>query len=608
MRAVLVACAWLAVASAAQAQPHDEASEPGPAGDGPTFRTGVSTVRVDVTVSDRSHQPVADLTAEDFEVREDGIPQRVESVQFIRLNGFPAARSDESLAIRSPEHAAQEAARDDVRLLVIFIDDYHLSHGAIADFQLRQLLRRFVLREMRPLDLFAVMGPLTPMTHLRLTRDRQAILEAISGTSGRLGGFVAPRSPMEENQFSLGDRDRVRVRAQVTFTALESLVVHLSGLREGRKSILFVSEGPPLITDRLPLWDRLEDVVTAANTGNVTIHTLDPRDLGTAPFTNGANEALSAETGGRRLAHSNDYTKALQAVMADASAYYLLGYTPSRAIDDGQFHEIDVRVRRKGVRVLARKGYWAPTASELHPQLATRTPPEITRVLTSLELSSRPQVVTDWIGVGPLHRGRSAVTVICAPPSDAIPADIGAVEIELIDARDAVLGAYRAEPLEDGMWRARFDAGRDARRVRIVVTDSAGARLDAWFRPFELPSDDTAVIGTPRVYRPKTAAAWRALRAGGEMVPAVDRRFRRTDRIVVRLPVGDAAQPAVTAEIVNRLGETLLQLPVQRSGPGMDPQVELPVASLAQSDYVLRLTATANGAATARLVPFVVVP
>jgi hypothetical protein len=92
------------------------------------------------------------------------------------------------------------------------------------------------------------------------------------------------------------------------------------------------------------------------------------------------------------------------------------------------------------------------------------------------------------------------------------------------------------------------------------------------------------------------------------MVPAVDRRFRRTDRIVVRLPVGDAAQPAVTAEIVNRLGETLLQLPVQRSGPGMDPQVELPVASLAQSDYVLRLTATANGAATARLVPFVVVP
>lgn len=609
MRATLLACAWLAVASAAHAQ--TAASEPkrDPAVEPPTFRTGVRTVRVDVTVSDRNHQPVSDLTADDFEVREDGVPQRVESVQFIRLTGFPPADSDESLAIRSPEHAAQEAARDDVRLLVIFIDDYHLSHGVLADVRRRRLLRRFVLTEMKPLDLFAVMGPLTPMSHLRLTRDRQALLEEIEGTTGRRGGFVAPRSPIEENHSALPTRDQMRVRAQVTFTALESLVVHLSGLRDGRKSILFVSEGPPLIADRFPLWDRLEDVVTAANTGNVTIHTLDPRDLGSAPFMNGANQALSAETGGRRLAHSNDYTQALKTVIADASAYYLLGYTPDRAIDDGQFHEIDVRVRRKGVRVLARKGYWAPTSAELHPQTAARTPPEIARVLTSLELAARPQVVADWVGVGPVANGRRPVTVICAPASNGEPAAVGSVTIEVLGEGDRDLGTYEAARAEEDVWLARFEAGHDARRIRIAVADSGGEKLDAWFRPLEVSPRDGGAIGTPLVFRPRTVAAWRELLAGGEMVPEVDRRFRRTDRVVVRLPVtGEAAASGVEAELVNRQGETLLRLPVETPGGRVDPQVELPIANLAQADYVLRLTATANGTRIARLVPFAVVP
>ena len=44
--------------------------------------------------------------------------------------------------------------------------------------------------------------------------------------------------------------------------------------------------------------------------------------------------------------------------MEDASAHYLIGYAPERDPADGRFHKIDVRVRQKGLRVLARKGYW----------------------------------------------------------------------------------------------------------------------------------------------------------------------------------------------------------------------------------------------------------
>ena len=98
---------------------------------------------------------------------------------------------------------------------------------------------------MRPLDLLAVMGPLTPISDLGLTRDRIALLERVNQVQGRLGGFVPPRSAIEEAHMRLGAGDLTRIRAQVSLSALESLAVHLGGLREGRKSILYVSQGPP---------------------------------------------------------------------------------------------------------------------------------------------------------------------------------------------------------------------------------------------------------------------------------------------------------------------------------------------------------------------------
>ena len=55
----------------------------------------------------------------------------------------------------------------------------------------------------------------------------------------------------------------------------------------------------------------------------------------------------------------------LKQMVQDASAYYLLGYAPVLTPVDGKFHKIDVKVRRKGVRALARHGYWAPRPEEL---------------------------------------------------------------------------------------------------------------------------------------------------------------------------------------------------------------------------------------------------
>src|SRR5215475_7173124 len=75
----------------------------------PVFRTGTNQVRVDVTVLDHKGDPVTDLTKDDFEVREDGLPQTVETLKLIEANGA-APDDDTSLPIRSRSHAAVEAA------------------------------------------------------------------------------------------------------------------------------------------------------------------------------------------------------------------------------------------------------------------------------------------------------------------------------------------------------------------------------------------------------------------------------------------------------------------------------------------------------------------
>jgi hypothetical protein len=142
------------------------------------------------------------------------------------------------------------------------------------------------------------MDPLTTLDGLRYTRDKNYLLERIQKFEGRRGELFPVRSAVEEAQLS--QRNVWELRAAVSLSALEAIVTHFGGLREGRKSVLFVSQGPPVGLPGSSNYPRLEAALQAANRGNVTVHVLDPRPLGSAPF--GGAEALrrlSSETGGR---------------------------------------------------------------------------------------------------------------------------------------------------------------------------------------------------------------------------------------------------------------------------------------------------------------------
>jgi hypothetical protein len=68
---------------------------------------------------------------------------------------------------------------------------------------------------------------------------------------------------------------------------------------------------------------------------------------------------LAQSTGGQIFENTNSLKQGFERLDSDMRNYYLVGYTPINATYDGKFRGIDVKVKRPGVVVAARKGYFA---------------------------------------------------------------------------------------------------------------------------------------------------------------------------------------------------------------------------------------------------------
>ena len=144
-------------ASPAEAQ--DPPQQGGPP-QAPVFRTGINVVRVDVIVTDsKTGQPVADLKQGDFQITENDKPQTIDTFKLIKLDGGRVPGPDGAPpAIRSDADEEIEAARDDVRLFGIFLDDYHTRRG--ASVTVREPVAKFISTQLGPSDMVGLMYPL----------------------------------------------------------------------------------------------------------------------------------------------------------------------------------------------------------------------------------------------------------------------------------------------------------------------------------------------------------------------------------------------------------------------------------------------------------------
>lgn len=644
-----------APASAGQAAPGSlpaAQQAPRPPDQQPVFRAGISFVRVDVIVTDRQGNPVTDLQPTDFEVFEEGERQQVETFRLVRVDMRAPAYA--SPAIRSRDDEETAARDENARIFVFFLDDYHVRRD--AGLRLRAPLIDFITTQLSPNDLVAVMFPLTPLDAVVLSRDHQGVIRTIERFQGRRFDYE-PINEIERGYVYRYPTEVVeRIRRDVSLSALKGLAFKLGSVREGRKSIVLVSEGytamlPPQMRDavagipgsgtnpgrydpfagdnnpneerarlgaEMDLTSDLQSVYDAANRNNTSIYALDPRGLAGGDFDITANisittsqraltqtidtlRVLADNTDGRAIVNQNDLANGLKQIVRDSSAYYLLGYNSTRAPADGRFHEIRVRVRRPGVQVRARRGYWAVTAADVaRATTATNGPPAaVSRALAALAPTNNRRLVRTWIGTGRGSNGLARVTVLWEPaPAASGTRRDEARRVSLLVTTAGGEIVYRGRlPLDAPSVSFETRPGRLDLRLTI---EGDGGTIDTEDRTLDVP-DPTAPdvrLATPRVWAARTARELQAIAAHPAAPPTANREFRRTDRLLVRSEVVGPAGAAVrvAARLLNQQGAKMLDVPVTApTADGQDYLVDLPLSSFAPGQYVLELSAAAEG-------------
>ena len=275
--------------------------------DAPVLRTSAELVRVDVVVVDGNGHAVSGLTAEDFELRQDGEVQTITTLAFVEptrslaeMEGPPTSAGAE----RVVQPAGAAAAPSVFRTIAIVVDDLGLSFTNLHPTQLA--LRRFIDEDRQPADLVAIVRTGQSQGGLQqFTRDAARLHAAVDAIRwnpfGR--GAIDASPPVEKDPVARlrpgeagpgltlhgGSLDRARdvYAALGTFGALGAVIDGVGSL-PGRKSVVLISEGVQPFDEDSELNPNVEEamrhVIQRAARSNCAIHTIDPRGLQTLSF------------------------------------------------------------------------------------------------------------------------------------------------------------------------------------------------------------------------------------------------------------------------------------------------------------------------------------
>jgi len=562
-------------------------------------------VTVDVTVTDAKGRAVTDLKPADFELREGSAPVALESVRLVRVAAGAPSEAPARIQTAADERLA--AGQDEARLFAIFLDEYHVTSGAETD-RVRDALTRFVDNDVSPRDLIVVMKPLDSLLAIRLTRDREAVRRVIESFEGRKGDYQ-PRNTYERDYIAATPARIDVARNQVALSAINALAVHLGSLTDRRKTLIVATEGVGRSDRRrgLEYLPTLDTIIRSANRSNVAVYPFDPRDAADAATAGEGLRRLADETDGEPIAA--DAGPGLRRVAADSSAYYLLTFRTSHP-DDGKFRELDTRVKRPGVIVRARKGYWTASPDEAlrSALIAKFNEPKVERPLEPAPHNS--PLIRPWFGVARGEGGKSRVTFVWEPaghvPGDRVRHTVSKLVFEARSSDGTVLfsgpvaptGPAAVDEPADTPARVVFDAPPGRLRLRMSIQDAAATVLDQDVREMSIRDlKGDVALGTPEVLRARNAREYRTLDAAAA-VPVSSREFSRTERLLIRFraygPPG--TPPAVSATLVDRIGHAMRVLDVTPVPAAGDYTVELALAGLAPGEYAVDVKASASGA------------
>ena len=407
-----------------RAEPDPQKKSPQTIDQDDVVRITTNVVQIDAVVTKDGKQ-VTDLKAEDFEIFEDKKPQKITNFSYVSN----ISRSSENVVTTSPNKDRNAApiapvvvrAGDPHRTMAIVVDDLGIAFESIG--RVRNQLRKFVEQDMRPNDLVAIIRTGGEVGALQqFTTDKRLLLRAIENLrwniSSRLGVSMLPPvgldidPPLSSNiQYPIMD-------------TLQAIRFILNGMREmpGRKSMLLLSDSLPVesevlslpstpIRAAIPSEDRSESdpwptemygnnlalqrvaelairasvVIYAANTAGLLPtgitaadnFNVNLRPTGSQPFNtlsmrshilqnaSSGLDVLTRRTGGFLTKNSNNF--GIKRVAEDQNGYYLIGYRPASETFNRRFHNIKVRVKRSGLSVRTRSGFFGMTDEDAMP-------------------------------------------------------------------------------------------------------------------------------------------------------------------------------------------------------------------------------------------------
>jgi len=275
--------------------------------EGPPIRVLVEEVTVPFIVTDNRNRILTDLTREDFKVIEDKQPQEVTA--FVQETQVPiriGLMIDTSNSIR---------------------DRFAFEQRAASDFL------RGLLRPEKDLAFLASFDSVAELVQ-DFTGDLDKLVAGIE--SLRPGGGTAPYDAI-----FYGSRDR--------------LLEGAPDLGSYRRAMVILSDGE----DNQSRYSRLQ-ALEVAQRAEVTIYTISTNIRGIRMPGDRVLTQFAEETGGRYFQPFNltDLDTAFHAINQELRSQYSISYRPTSP-RDGKYHEIEIQPQRRGLRVRARKGYFA---------------------------------------------------------------------------------------------------------------------------------------------------------------------------------------------------------------------------------------------------------
>ncbi len=308
-----------------QAVPPAAAQQNVPPTSGPTLKVTTEVVNVYAVVRTKHGQLVPDLNKNDFEIKEDNIPQKIR--YFSRETDTPL-----TLAIMIDTSPSQQ------RVLATEKEE--------ADAFLRQVLR--------PKDLACVIHFDVDVELLQdFTNDPRLLANAINSTVINGGGQGMGPRPLPTR--SIGATHLY----DAVYLASNDLMKH----EVGRKVLILLTDGVDQGSQ-----ETLREALEAAQKSDVIIYSIDIIDrafygFGGMTFGEGGDSVLkklSEQTGGRVLKVNKikNTRAAFDEIARELRTQYLLGYTPSNPRKDPGYRKISVRVLHGDYKVQARRGYY----------------------------------------------------------------------------------------------------------------------------------------------------------------------------------------------------------------------------------------------------------